>query len=335
MTSKTEYAEDFIFFFYMNSNNNLTLFFSYLISLLHATFTTLRHAKAKHILFHILFHNHYLYLSITSSSSSRSHHNNFFPFIQTYTHILMKFGKRIKEQIQESLPEWRDKFLRYKELKNLISSPAPAESIFVGLLNAEIEKFNAFFVEQEEDFIIHHKELQYRIQRLVEKCGDNDDVMFREEIGEIRKDIVNFHGEMVLLVNYSNINYTGLTKILKKYDKRTGGALRSPFIQKVLRQPFFKTDLVSRLVREWETTMDAMFPALTREVEGYERSAAVSSAAAGEGIFRNTVAALMTMREMRRGSSTYGAYSLPPLNLSDSDLVLRPRHVPSPIPIPY
>lgn len=41
--------------------------------------------------------------------------------------------------------------------------------------------------------------------------------MFREEISEIRKDIVNFHGEMVLLVNYSNINYTGeLPNILKK-----------------------------------------------------------------------------------------------------------------------
>lgn len=51
--------------------------------------------------------------------------------------------------------------------------------------------------------------LQYRIQRLVEKYGDNDDETFREEIGEIRKDIVNFHGEMVLLVSYSNINYTG------------------------------------------------------------------------------------------------------------------------------
>ncbi|XP_010508209.1 PREDICTED: SPX domain-containing protein 3-like [Camelina sativa] len=245
----------------------------------------------------------------------------------------MKFGKRIKEQIQESLPEWRDKFLRYKELKNLISSaPAPAESIFVGLLNAEIDKFNAFFVEQEEDFIIHHKELQYRIQRLVEKCGDNEE-MFRLEIGEIRKDIVNFHGEMVLLVNYSNINYTGLAKILKKYDKRRGGGIRSPFIQKVLHQPFFKTDLVSRLVREWETTMDSVFPAKVAE-EGYERSAAVTSAAAGEGIFRNTVAALLTMREMRRGSSTYSAFSLPPLNLSDSDLVLRSVHLSSPIPIP-
>ncbi|CAF2124071.1 hypothetical protein BRARA_C02282 [Brassica rapa] len=244
----------------------------------------------------------------------------------------MKFGKRIKEQIQESLPEWRDKFLRYKELKNLISSPDPAEFIFIGLLNSEIEKFNAFFVEQEEDFIIHHKELQYRIQRLVEKYGDNDDETFREEIGEIRKDIVNFHGEMVLLINYSNINYTCLAKILKKYDKRRGGALRSPFIQKVLHQPFFKTDLVSRLVREWETTIDAVFPASNAEAErGYERSAAVSSAAAGEGIFRNTVAALVTMREMRRGSSTYSAFSLPPVNLYDLDLVLQPIHIPSPI----
>ncbi|CAL9236995.1 unnamed protein product [Arabidopsis halleri] len=244
----------------------------------------------------------------------------------------MKFGKRIKEQIQESLPEWRDKFLRYKELKNLISSPAPAESIFVGLLNTEIDKFNAFFVEQEEDFIIHHKELQSRIQRLVVKCGHNDE-MFREEISEIRKDIVNFHGEMVLLVNYSNINYTGLAKILKKYDKRTGGGLRSRFIQKVLHQPFFKTDLVSRLVREWETTMDAVFPVTIVEAEA-ERCAAVTSAAAGEGIFRNTIAALLTMKEMRRASSTYSAFSLPPLKMSDSDLVLRSVHLSSPIPIP-
>ncbi|KAL1207387.1 SPX domain-containing protein 3 [Cardamine amara subsp. amara] len=242
----------------------------------------------------------------------------------------MKFGKRIKEQIQESLPEWRDKFLCYKELKNLISS---SESIFVGLLNAEIEKFNAFFVEQEEDFIIHHKELQYRIQRLVEKCEHNEE-MFREEISEMRKDIVNFHGEMVLLVNYSNINYTGLAKILKKYDKRRGSGLRSPFMQKVVGQPFFKTDLVSRLVREWETTMEAVFPATMAvvEAEGYERSAVVTSS--GEGIFRNTVAALSTMREMRRGSSTYSAFSLPPLNLPDSDLVFRSVHLSSPIPIP-
>jgi len=130
------------------------------------------------------------------------------------------------------------------------------------------------------------------------------------------------------------VSIIGLAKILKKYDKRTRGGLRSPFIQKVLHQPFFKTDLVSRLVREWETTMDAVDPVKVAEAEGYERCAAVTSAAAGEGIFRNTVAALLTMKEMRRGSSTYSAFSLPPLNISDSDNVLRSLHLSSPIPIP-
>lgn len=81
----------------------------------------------------------------------------------------MKFGKQLKQQIQETLPDWRDKFLSYKELKRqvkLISSSAPAllntsdgggEAGFVIVLNNEIEKFNAFFMEQEEDFIIRHK----------------------------------------------------------------------------------------------------------------------------------------------------------------------------------
>lgn len=40
----------------------------------------------------------------------------------------------------------------------------------------------------------------------------------------------------VLLENYSNLNYTGLVKILKKHDKRTGLFLRHPFITTVLRQ---------------------------------------------------------------------------------------------------
>ena len=40
----------------------------------------------------------------------------------------------------------------------------------------------------------------------------------------------------VLLENYSNLNYTGLIKILKKHDKRTGLLLRHPFITTVLRQ---------------------------------------------------------------------------------------------------
>lgn len=37
------------------------------------------------------------------------------------------------------------------------------------------------------------------------------EAVYAAEMASIRKDIVNFHGEMVLLLNYSSINYTGTT----------------------------------------------------------------------------------------------------------------------------
>lgn len=107
----------------------------------------------------------------------------------------MKFGKSLSNQIEETLPEWRDKFLSYKELKKRLkliepkkSSSASAEGEevpaarpnkkqkvdsadsagdkgemteaevgFVNLLEDELEKFNTFFVEKEEEYIIRLK----------------------------------------------------------------------------------------------------------------------------------------------------------------------------------
>jgi SPX domain protein involved in polyphosphate accumulation len=56
-------------------------------------------------------------------------------------------------------------------------------------------------------------------------------------MARIQREVVDFHRDMVLLLNYSNINYTGLAKILKKFNKRTGGMLRLPVIAGVLQQP--------------------------------------------------------------------------------------------------
>lgn len=114
--------------------------------------------------------------------------------------------------------------------------------------------------------------------------------------------------------------HVGLAKILKKYDKRTGGLLRLPFIQMILEQPFFITDPISKLIKECESSIDAMFPVATikkkRKREEEEEEAIIVT---GGVVFRNTVAALQTMQELRKGSSTYGHFSLPPLKLPDSD----------------
>ncbi|GJM84484.1 hypothetical protein PR202_ga00160 [Eleusine coracana subsp. coracana] len=178
----------------------------------------------------------------------------------------MKFGKRLKKQVEESLPEWRDKFLAYKRLKRLVRlisggnlSPrrATAEAAFVRVLDGEVERFNAFFLEQEEEFVIRQRELQEMVKKVA--AGEEAWPSGAAEMRRVRKEIVDLHGEMVLLLNYSAINYTGLAKILKKYDKRTGRLLRLPFIEKALQQPFFATELISRLVHECEATMEAIF----------------------------------------------------------------------------
>ncbi|CBI28201.3 unnamed protein product, partial [Vitis vinifera] len=174
---------------------------------------------------------------------------------------------------------------------------------FIKLLEDELEKFNTFFVEKEEEYIIRLKELQ---DRVAEATGYN------EEMIKIRKEIVDFHGEMVLLENYSALNYTGLAKILKKYDKRTGALIRLPFIQKVLQQPFFTTDLLYKLVKECEAMLDRLFP--TNELPASTELAEIEYM---ESLcMKSTIAALRALKEIRSKSSTVSVFSLPPLQIS-------------------
>ena len=41
------------------------------------------------------------------------------------------------------------------------------------------------------------------------------------------RDLADLHGEMVLLIHWSMLNYAAVCKILKKHDKRTGLFLRA------------------------------------------------------------------------------------------------------------
>lgn len=272
----------------------------------------------------------------------------------------------MSNQIEETLPEWRDKFLSYKELKKRLKLIKPQEKSgddcdrpakrtrmsceectmacggeemskeeidFVDLLEQEVEKFNSFFVEKEEEYIITLKELQDSVM----KSKDSN-----EEMIKIRKEIVDLHGEMVLLENYSALNYTGIVKILKKYDKRTGALLRLPFIQKVLQQPFFTTDLLYKLVKECEAMLDRHFPLTEPSVpsdgiggSGGGDEGPTTSVAASEGPLKakelaeleymkslytkSTISALRALKEIRSKSSTVSVFSLPPMQVSGID----------------
>ncbi|MED6148900.1 SPX domain-containing protein 4 [Stylosanthes scabra] len=262
----------------------------------------------------------------------------------------MKFGKEFKTHLEDTIPEWRDKFLSYKPLKKLLKNlppssssdlqfphpqpppPPPLEAWFVRILNDELDKFNDFYVDKEEDFVIRFQELKERIQRLKEKSSQSErytsdyEDEFSEEMMGIRKDLVTIHGEMVLLKNYSSLNFAGLIKILKKYDKRTGGVLRVPFTQLVLRQPVFTTEPLTRLVHECEENLERLFP-LQEEViqsnpvpenksrpieDNTTNDLPDASSTLGDEtvyIYRSTLAAMKAIKGLQKESSTSNPFS--------------------------
>lgn len=58
------------------------------------------------------------------------------------------------------------------------------------------------------------QELKERIERVKERNGRDGEFAseseFSEEMMEIRRDLVTIHGEMVLLKNYSSLNFAGM-----------------------------------------------------------------------------------------------------------------------------
>ncbi|KAK6786403.1 hypothetical protein RDI58_014928 [Solanum bulbocastanum] len=103
--------------------------------------------------------------------------------------------------IEDTSPEWQDKFLSYKDLKEqlklIYANKLQRGECFVNLLGNEIDNFNTFFIEKEKDYIIQLKVLRDSITEIRES----------EELMRVGTDLVDLHGQMILLENYSALNY--------------------------------------------------------------------------------------------------------------------------------
>lgn len=188
----------------------------------------------------------------------------------------MKFAKVLQTFVQED--EADEPFLNYKPLKKLLKKAhaaqlvreeaagrppsannnnnqqqlTPEELDFIKELNADVSRINTYFIEHEEDAVIRLRSLEDRL-----KAGKEDGDAKR---AALRADFIDFHGEVVLLLHNSMVNYAAIAKILKKHDKMMGNKLKEAFLTSVLRQPFLSTEGISRLVREAEGKVKELGP---------------------------------------------------------------------------
>lgn len=162
----------------------------------------------------------------------------------------MRFGKTLRNSIY---PPWKDQYMDYGKLKSLLREDeeendgawtADDENRFSDeILNVQLEKVAAF---QAATF----QKLEQRANEAGEKLRDllpegeggrkaKGDIT-TGRLKEIEEELDNIINETKELKKYSNINYTGFLKIVKKHDRKRGNNYKMrPMLQMTLsKRPF-------------------------------------------------------------------------------------------------
>lgn len=183
----------------------------------------------------------------------------------------MKFGKYLEGR-QLELPEYNGHFINYKALKKLIkqlSVPVASSSGTIHILDdidesiihqrlrqnkasfffkveRELEKVNEYYLEKESNLRIRLDTLQSRYEEYKKrgKLTSKKSVSYKH----LRDGIKKFQRDLAQLEQFVELNRTGFSKVLKKWDKRSHSHTKDFYLATVVSvQPVFTRNEVSKL----------------------------------------------------------------------------------------
>lgn len=193
----------------------------------------------------------------------------------------MRFGRTLRSSIY---PEWKDKYIDYAKLKSLLREDAEErvkwteddENKFCDeIFNVQLEKVAAF---QESTF----KSLEQRATKAAEKLhdlapeeGNPKGTITTERFKELEKELDGILDETKRLKKYSEINYTGFLKIVKKHDRKRGNnyKIRPMLMTSLSKRPFNSEQGYHPLLNKLST----MFFVVRQQLDETETNPAVSS----------------------------------------------------------
>ncbi|XP_039497421.1 xenotropic and polytropic retrovirus receptor 1 isoform X1 [Drosophila santomea] len=192
----------------------------------------------------------------------------------------MKFGKTFESHLTI---EWRQQYMRYGDLKELIkqgveNAPSPLtssdyevqayyrafEETFLTECQSELTGVNNFFLEKLLEARRKHGHLKLNLlaySREPGHTGSDSSLSQRTERSpkklmttrQLRYAYAEFYLSLVLIQNYQSLNETGFRKICKKYDKNLRSeAAGKWFVENILDAPFTDGRLLQRMTIEVE-----------------------------------------------------------------------------------
>lgn len=173
---------------------------------------------------------------------------------------LSRFGQQLRSSL---IKDYYWHYIAYDDLKESLKTPfvsEPSESnpdpdrrewneddekAFVQQLEGELDKVFTFQKLKSEEIVRRIKLSEREVKTVVERqeslnvAGDADSEL-EEDFELLEADLSDIIADVHDLAKYTQLNYTGFQKIIKKHDKQTEWHLKPSFATRLRAKPFFQ-----------------------------------------------------------------------------------------------
>ena len=132
------------------------------------------------------------------------------------------------------------------------AQPEEVSNAFTALLDQHVETVNNFYMERIEEGVIVLHALQQHAEQI--RSGQAKP----ELRTACQRSLVSFHFQLLVLQNYVALNFTALTKILKKFEKKFEICIKDEYISAIVELPFYRCDSLGECVDECERQFRAL-----------------------------------------------------------------------------
>ncbi|KAF2640421.1 SPX-domain-containing protein [Massarina eburnea CBS 473.64] len=165
----------------------------------------------------------------------------------------MRFGQQLKQSLNR---DWSFNYIDYEGLKHALRAPRnwdhQSEQSFVEQLEKELDKVYTFQKVKSEEIIrrigASEKEVNDCVARL-DSARNAEDVPSDEDFELLEEDVSDIIADVHDLAKFTQLNYTGFQKIIKKHDKVTGLILKPVFATRLKTKSFYHDNYDAYVVK--------------------------------------------------------------------------------------
>ena len=176
-----------------------------------------------------------------------------------------RFGQQLKQSL---IKEYYWHYIAYDELKTALKTPfvngrdgarkpwsEDDEKAFVQQLESELDKVYTFQKLKAQEIVSRIKASEKEVKQVLERQDrqntgeDSTDDGLEEDFLLLEADLSDIIADVHDLSKYTQLNYTGFQKIIKKHDKMTEWQLRPSFATRLKAKPFFQDNYDAFIVK--------------------------------------------------------------------------------------